>query len=251
MSSTPRLGLDHLVGTAALKPYMHGYFMSLKLYDAARVIADPFAYAEHRDKIIRDKMEKMAETRIRTKKDASVKVNKALAEKILREEEKAKKREERKKTKKPEVDMNVDGEPPRQGDELVEKDRPSILNDPRFAKVFESPEFAIDETSREYALLNPSAGARKRTEERGKTAVEDEEEESDKFSSDGLDESNSDDADGSDSSGAGGECSLVSYTAGSQLFNRTYKIRSPSSARAEERPCPGSLQQSSGPKSHC
>src|ERR1700733_5813480 len=128
MSSTSRLGLDHLVGTAALKPYMHGYFMSLKLYDAARVIANPFAYAEHRDKMIRDKMEKMAETRIRTKKEAGVKVNKALAEKILREEEKAKKREERKKkTKRLDVDMNVDGEPPEQEDEEVEKERPSIL----------------------------------------------------------------------------------------------------------------------------
>jgi ribosome biogenesis protein ENP2 len=256
MSSTPRLGLDHLVGTAALKPYMHGYFMSLKLYDAARVIANPFVYAEHRDKMIRDKMEKMAETRIRTKKDAGVKVNKALAEKILREEEKAKKREERKKkTKRLDVDMNVgmnvDGEPSEQEDEEVEKEKPSILNDPRFAKVFENPEFAIDETSREYALLNPSAAARERTEERGKTAVEDEEEESDKFSSDGLDESSSDDADGSDSSDAGGRCSLLfACTAGSQRFNRAYKIRSPSSARPEERPYPRSLQQNSRPKSH-
>ena len=46
-----RLGLDHLVGTPALKPYMHGYFVSLELYDAARVIANPYAYAEHRERI--------------------------------------------------------------------------------------------------------------------------------------------------------------------------------------------------------
>jgi ribosome biogenesis protein ENP2 len=66
---------------------MHGYFLSLKLYDAARVIANPFAYAEHREKMVKDKMEKMAEGRIRARKDVGVKVNKALAEKIQREEE--------------------------------------------------------------------------------------------------------------------------------------------------------------------
>ncbi|KAG6865437.1 hypothetical protein C0991_002513 [Blastosporella zonata] len=193
------LGLDHLIGTPTLKPYMHGYFVSLKLYEAARLIANPFAYAEHREKMVRDKMDKMAETRIRTKKEVGVKVNKALAEKILREEEKAKKREERKKRRKAEAgesDMEVDAE----GAE--EKDRPSVLTDPRFAAVFESNEFAIDESSREFALLNPSAAAQQRTGARPKTAVEDEEDESEKSSSDGLG-SDSEDDEGSDSDDAG------------------------------------------------
>lgn len=213
---------------------MHGYFMSLKLYDAARVIANPFAYAEHRDKMVRDKMEKMADTRIRTKKEVGVKVNKALAEKIIREEEKAKKREQRnmkRKAERSEVDMNVDEEAPEQEGEEAEV-KPSILNDPRFAKVFENPEFAIDETSREYALLNPSAVAQKRGGERGKTAVEDEEEESDKFSSDGLGESDSESSesdsstnDKSDSSDAGGKCSLLhSSTPGSQYSTELTKF---------------------------
>ncbi|KAG0704189.1 hypothetical protein DFH29DRAFT_873971 [Suillus ampliporus] len=79
------LGLDHLIGTPALKPYMHGYFLSLHLYDTACVIANPFAYAEHREKLVREWMEKMAETRIRVKKGregAGAKVNKALVERI-------------------------------------------------------------------------------------------------------------------------------------------------------------------------
>ncbi|PPQ73837.1 hypothetical protein CVT24_012262 [Panaeolus cyanescens] len=182
------LGLDHLIGTPALKPYMHGYFLSLKLYDTARVIANPFAYEEYREKMVRDKMDKMAETRIRARKDPGVKVNKALAEKILREEEKAKKRAERKaKSKKgaePEA-MDVDdaaGEEvgDKEADEMVGT---SILSDPRFAKVFESEEFAIDEESREFALLNPSSVAQKHVGGRSKTAVEEEEEESDRPSS--------------------------------------------------------------------
>ncbi|KAF8886553.1 NUC153 and WD40 repeat-containing nucleolar rRNA processing-related protein [Infundibulicybe gibba] len=194
------LGLDHLVGTPTLKPYMHGYFISLKLYDAARVIANPFAYAEHREKMIRGKLDKMAETRIRAKKEVGVKVNKALAEKVLRDEEKAKKREERRNQRKSGAtpgDIEVD--------EDVGGDRLNLLNDPRFSKVFENPEFAVDETSREFALMNPSAASQRRTGTRAKTAVEDEEEESDKVSSDGLEgsDSESDGESGSDSSDAG------------------------------------------------
>ncbi|KAJ3517899.1 hypothetical protein NLJ89_g215 [Agrocybe chaxingu] len=199
-SELKTLGLDHLVGTPALKPYMHGYFLSLKLYDTARLIANPFAYDEHREKLVRDKMEKMAETRIRSKKDATagVKVNKSLAEKILRDEERARKKEERRKGRKSEDGdddaMDVDEE----GEEKKErKGKASLLEDPRFAKVFADPSYAIDEDSREYALLNPSSLAL-RQGARPKTAVEDEEEESDKSSSDPLDES--DDEDESDAS---------------------------------------------------
>jgi ribosome biogenesis protein ENP2 len=205
------------VGTPTLKPYMHGYFISLKLYDAARLIANPFAYAEHREKMVREKMEKLAETRIRSKKEVGVKVNKALAEKILREEEKEKKREEKRKLRKAEkgdadMDMEVDEEPVNTT-ETAEKS--SILNDPRFSVVFENPEFAVDEESREYALMNPSAAAQKRNGARGKTAVEDEEEESDKMSSDGLGEIDSESGDsedgGSDSSDAGGQSYLLLF----------------------------------------
>ncbi|RXW20182.1 hypothetical protein EST38_g5672 [Candolleomyces aberdarensis] len=197
------LGLDHLIGTPALKPYMHGYFVSLKLYDTARVIANPFAYAEHREKLVREKMDKMAETRIRSKKDPGVKVNKALAEKILREEAKAAQREERRKKRKAAaaqaeaVELGT-GEDVDEDEGAVEEPSPtSLLNDPRFAKVFQDPAFTIDETSREYALLHPSAAAQR---SRGKTAVEEEDDESDKSSSDGMGgSSDSDDSEKSES----------------------------------------------------
>ncbi|KAF8157008.1 NUC153 and WD40 repeat-containing nucleolar rRNA processing-related protein [Crassisporium funariophilum] len=180
------LGLDHLIGTPALKPYMHGYFISLKLYDTARVIANPFAYEEHREKMVRDKMDKLAETRIRAKKDVGVKVNKALAEKILRDEEKAQQRADRKtKRKQPAETNDVDMEAEVEEDE---ESKPGILSDPRFSKVFENPEFAIDENTREYALLNPSSVGQG---SRGKTMVEEEDEESDKASSLGLEGSES------------------------------------------------------------
>ncbi|KAJ7207078.1 NUC153 and WD40 repeat-containing nucleolar rRNA processing-related protein [Mycena pura] len=194
------LGLDHLVGTPALKPYMHGYFLSLKLYDAARIIANPFAYDEYREEVVRERMEKMAETRIRKQKDgvAGVKVNKALAEKILRDAEREQKRLERRKKRAAAQDGAANDAGDAQ-DSTEETPRPSLLTDPRFAKVFVDPAFAVDESTREYALLNPSAVAQRRNggDVRRKTAVEDEEDESDKFSSDGLDED-------SDSDGGGG-----------------------------------------------
>jgi ribosome biogenesis protein ENP2 len=221
LSSASSLGLDHLTGTPALKPYMHGYFLSLKLYDAARVIANPYAYEEHRAKVVQEKLDKLAEGRIRTRKDqVKVKVNKALAEKITQEEGRAKKREERKRKKVTEdgdaaMDVDVDEDPA-----AIQKT--TLLSDPRFAALFEDPDFEVNEESREYALLNPSAVAKKNGRMplegkgwgRGKTAVEDEEEESDKVSSDNMSDSDSESsgsedvdehgAESEDSSEAGG-----------------------------------------------
>lgn len=211
------LGLDRLVGTPALKPYMHGYFLSLQLYDAARVIANPYVYEEHRAKVVQEKLDKLAEGRIRTRKDQiKVKVNKALAEKIVREEGQEKKREERKRKKPTEDDsaaIDVDD------DEPASKHKTSLLSDSRFAALFEDPDFQVDEASREYALLNPSAAAQKRDRGpevvgngwgRGKTAVEEEDEASDRVSSDDQGESASegsspsgDDGSEEDSSEAG------------------------------------------------
>ncbi|KAJ6484327.1 NUC153 and WD40 repeat-containing nucleolar rRNA processing-related protein [Mycena vitilis] len=208
-SELKTLGLDHLVGTPTLKPYMHGYFLSLKLYDAARIIANPFAYTEYREKVVRERMEKMAETRIRAKKDgtAGVKVNKALAEKILRDQEREQKRIERRKKRAAakEGDAEAEADADVEMDDATEAEaRPSLLTDPRFAKVFEDPAFTVDESTREFALMNPSAAAQRRNgaAPRGKTAVEDEEDESDKVSSDGLGEGSDSDSDGEGGSGS-------------------------------------------------
>lgn len=203
-SELKTLGLDHLIGTPALKPYMHGYFLSLHLYDTARVIANPFAYAEHREKLVKERMEKMAETRIRAKKGTGtgvggeeVKVNKALAERIERGLEKERKKEERKKRRgakggedEEAMDVDVDVDAGEGEQTPTELDKPTLLNDPRFKDLFLNPEFAVDETTREYALLHPSASGSKQ-KVRGKTAVEEEEEESERASSAGISEDES------------------------------------------------------------
>jgi ribosome biogenesis protein ENP2 len=182
------LGLDHLVGTPALKPYMHGYFLSLQLYDTARAIANPFAYAEHREKVLREKMDKLAESRIRAPKNAavSVKVNKGLAERVAREQAREKARAEKKKAKQRAADTGHQEEDD-VGQMDVGVEKPGLINDPRFKALFEDPDFEVDETSREFALVNPSLSAKKREalersengdrQRRVKTTVEEEEEE--------------------------------------------------------------------------
>ncbi|OAQ73811.1 WD repeat protein [Pochonia chlamydosporia 170] len=122
-----QLSLAHLIGkTNLLRPYMHGYFVASKLYEQAKLIVNPYAWEEERMKRVKDKVEKERASRIRGSK--KVKVNQKLVDKIL------KKQENRDK-----IDTNA-----------------GVLGDDRFAQLFEDEEFMVDETSKEFQLLNPS-----------------------------------------------------------------------------------------------
>ncbi|KAG9254675.1 WD repeat protein [Emericellopsis atlantica] len=122
-----QLSLGHLVGKSnLLRPYMHGYFVDTKLYDQAKLIANPYMFEEDRAKRAKEKIEKERASRIRGNK--KVKVNQKVVDKIL------KKQENRDK-----VDTNA-----------------GILGDDRFNKMFEDEEFQVDEKSREFQVLNPS-----------------------------------------------------------------------------------------------
>lgn len=124
------LSLAHLIGkTNLLRPYMHGFFVASKLYDQARLIANPYVWEEERAKRVKDKIEKERESRIRGKK--KVKVNQKLVDRLL-------KKQENRET----VDVTA-----------------GILGEDRFGKMFEDEEFKVDETSWEYRLINPSAAA--------------------------------------------------------------------------------------------
>lgn len=143
---------------------MHGFFLSLKLYDAARLIANPFAYAEHRERVVREKMEKLSESRIRSRggtgAGAEVKVNKALAERIRREEKRAERRKEKEGARDVDDEEDVqEAKAKSKKNKAPEGEVGSLLSDPRFAEVFENPDFEVDTTSREFGLLNPSGSA--------------------------------------------------------------------------------------------
>jgi ribosome biogenesis protein ENP2 len=121
------LNLGHLVGTTnLLRPYMHGYFVASRLYEEARLIANPYIWDDERTKRVKEKVEKERASRIRGGK--KVKVNQNLVDKML-------KRQERRQT--------------------VDQDK-GILGDDRFGKMFVDEEFAVDERSREFQALNPS-----------------------------------------------------------------------------------------------
>lgn len=122
-----QLSLAHLIGkTNLLRPYMHGYFVASKLYEQAKLIANPYAWEEERVKRIKDKVEKERASRIRGSK--KVKVNQKLVDRILKKQE-----------NRAIVDTNS-----------------GVLGDDRFAQVFEDEEFKVDEMSKEFQLLNPS-----------------------------------------------------------------------------------------------
>ncbi|KAI9481067.1 MAG: WD40-repeat-containing domain protein [Benjaminiella poitrasii] len=122
------LGLEHLLGTNVIKAYMHGFFVDLRLYEKARLIANPFAYDEYRERAVKEKIEKERGSRIRAVKQLPT-VNKNLAKQLLAEGDKKSKKKD---------------------------DKSDLLHDSRFADLFADPEFQVDENSKEYQLLHPA-----------------------------------------------------------------------------------------------
>lgn len=170
------LSLDHLIGkTNLLRPYMHGYFIDKQLYEEARLISNPTSYEEERAKRVKEKIDKERESRIRGKKQVTAKVNRKLAEKILEREEK----NERRRAKRV-LAKGGDDDAEMVDTTAVEAERrpeTGPLADSRFARLFQEEDYAIDETSREFQLVNPSAkptAASNLDSEKGLTAVEEE-----------------------------------------------------------------------------
>ena len=127
------LGACHLIGTNLLKPYMHGFFMKLKLYGQLKSVQSagesqltPQEMAKHR---LRVRMEKKLQERILIKQNLPA-VNKELAKEIVKST--ANKRSK------------------------IDSDKANPMVDDRFAAMFENEEFQIDTESKEYQRLHPS-----------------------------------------------------------------------------------------------
>jgi len=168
------LNLDHLVGkTNLLRPYMHGYFVAQRLYEEARLIANPSSWEEERAKRVRDKIDRERESRIRGKRQITAKVNRKIAEKILeREEKNERRRAQRVLAKGGDEKVQTNGTT-----ENGDKETKGLLGDSRFARLFQDEDFTIDETSREFQSINPSsrpAPLSNQDREKRLTAVEEE-----------------------------------------------------------------------------
>ncbi|MCJ1282307.1 hypothetical protein MMC26_001630 [Xylographa opegraphella] len=176
MQQLEALNLAHLVGTTSLlRPYMHGYFVAQRLYEEAKLIADPFIWEEQRVKRLKEKIDGERESRIRGNKKVTAKVNRRLAEKIVEREEKNQRRKARRVLKigGDEPEVMITEEPPIDIEERS-ADR-GLLVDPRFTKLFQDEDYAIDETSREFQSLNPSTiPSASNYREKKLTAVEEE-----------------------------------------------------------------------------
>ena len=177
MQQLQSLNLSHMVGTTSLlRPYMHGYFVAQRLYEEAKLIADPFVWEEERNKRVKDKIDTERESRIRGNKRVTAKVNRKLAEKIMERAEREERRQAKRLLEKGEdEDMVEDGTATA---DLKEKPSANLLEDPRFSKMFQDEAFAIDERSREFQSLNPSTKVEPteptHANERRLTAVEEE-----------------------------------------------------------------------------
>lgn len=128
-----------MVGSAVLKPYMHGFFIDLRLYEKAKAIANPFAYTDYREREAKEKLAKESGSRIRATMKLP-KVNKQLATKMMLDEAKARRK--------------AGG-----SDALVAEG--GALKDNRFADLFTNPDFQVDEGTNEFKLLNPVQSTKK------------------------------------------------------------------------------------------
>lgn len=150
MSQLQTLNIDHLIGTTSLlRPYMHGYFVSQKLYEEASLISNPTLWEEQRTKKIKQKVEAERESRIRGRKVPKARQNQQLVDLEWEREEKNRRRKEKRKLAKGVAD---DGE-------AVDPEEPSrkrtLFDDERFEKIFNDPDFIVDENSREFGEMNP------------------------------------------------------------------------------------------------
>ena len=126
-----QLGVGNLVGTPLLRGYMHGFFMDTSMYNRIKAVANPFEYEEYRKKKIREKLEEKRASRIAPKasKKKIAAVNARLAARL---EAKASK------------------------DTKSSKPAKAMLQDNRFGKLFDNPDFEIDEENADFKLRNSS-----------------------------------------------------------------------------------------------
>lgn len=177
------LNATSLIGTSLVHAYMHGYFVSIKLYSKLRSVAKPFEYQEHHKNLVKKKMNTKLKSltvdefngeadgeednRIQLKtymKNSSTnvnlpKINTDLAKKLLRKHEKdeMKKLEDKDKegNEDDEIDSDLDGDHVKLNKKKDIKNVKDLVDD-RFHAIFERKEFQQDEEDAEFKLRNPT-----------------------------------------------------------------------------------------------
>lgn len=126
-----KLGLEHLLGTPACVPVAHGFYIPAGTWRRAVTESEPFAYEKYVAEKAAERLEALRKSRIgkvRTTKKAQV--NADVAERWARGG----------KSRRAEIAKN-------------------LLDDPRFAAMFNNPAFKVNPEAERYKQLNPSGVA--------------------------------------------------------------------------------------------
>ncbi|XP_063934744.1 nucleolar protein 10-like [Zophobas morio] len=122
-SELAQLGLESLIGSNHLRPYMHGFFINKRLYREVYSATQPFLYEQYRKAQIEKKLQEKRENRIGVVKKLP-KVNKKLALKLLESRDRSSEK------------------PPKS----------ELLHDERFKSLWNDADFEIDVESEDYKL---------------------------------------------------------------------------------------------------
>eukprot|EP00727_Mastigamoeba_balamuthi_P013136 m51a1_g8445 hypothetical protein (644) ;mRNA; r:382638-384843 len=134
-SELEQLGLGRMIGSEYLRAYMHGYFVDARLYARMRAVADPFAYDRYYKDFVQTKIDEQTRSRISAVSAAKgPQVNKELAEELKEQVEQGTAAAEKERLTK--------------GQKARAKAAKGVLEDDRFARMFQSSDFAIDASVR-------------------------------------------------------------------------------------------------------
>jgi ribosome biogenesis protein ENP2 len=185
-----KLGVTRLIGTPYLRAYMHGFYMDFRLYSKIRSIARPDEYKEYIKDRIKQKMEE--------KRSSRISVNRG----------------------KPKVNQHV----------AAVTNRPEILEDPRFARMWSDNSMKVDTGSDAYKRIRPSGARRIEAESEEEDEDQDQEVEDEKEpSSDEFDLVDGAQADSDADDESGDEIDDADPSPGSRL-----KRKRPDSALEDE-----------------
>jgi ribosome biogenesis protein ENP2 len=160
-------GAEHLIGSNVLRPYMHGFFMDLRLYNRIRSSLAPDAYESFVNAKVSAKIQARQAERIVVRKNLPA-VNATYAKTLLAQPKLQKVLKEQ---------AGTDG-----GAATTAGDVSSNpLADSRFAGMFANADFEINPESDEFQRLNPHAAhsAHQKAGSKRKARDEDDEEEDD------------------------------------------------------------------------
>ncbi|GBG33323.1 Nucleolar protein 10 [Hondaea fermentalgiana] len=175
-----RLGITNLLGTSLLRPYMHGFFIDMRLYNKVKAISQPLGFEDWRKERIRKKMEERLGQRISRKlPDNLPKVNRDLAARIAAREAEDNSMDAHDDDEEEEEDEDAawssDEEANAASAKKRSKKRPlAITKDDRFKAMFEDPDFQVDEDASEFKQSFPSGLRKERAEQAARDIDSDE-----------------------------------------------------------------------------